>query len=137
MGIRFDMIGIFVNDLDKMVEFYRDVLGVEVKTTGEHYAIFEHEGIGFGMFERAILPELLDEEPTYPNGLNGTFELAIDLPRFEDVDYEFDRVVEAGAKPVMEPKDVPWGQRASAIADPENNLIEIASWGKGTEEDRM
>jgi len=137
MGIRFDMIGIFVNDLDKMVEFYRDVLGVEVRTIGDGYAIFEHEGIGFGMFERAFLPEFLDKEPTYPKGLNGTFELAIDLPRFEDVDYEFARLVEAGAKPVMEPKDVPWGQRASAIADPENNLIEIASWNSGAEDDLM
>jgi lactoylglutathione lyase len=135
MGMSFDMIGIFVNDLGKMVEFYRDVLGVEVKTIGERYAVFGHEGIGFGMFERMILPELLEEEPTYPSGLNGTFELAIDLPRFEDVDIEFARVVEAGAKPVMEPKDVPWGQRASAVADPENNLIEIASWNRGANDD--
>ncbi len=29
MGIRFDMVGIFVADLKKMVEFYRDVLGVQ------------------------------------------------------------------------------------------------------------
>ena len=38
MGTRFDMVAIFVNDLQKMVEFYRDVLGVEVKTIGEPYA---------------------------------------------------------------------------------------------------
>ena len=30
MGIRFDMIGIFVNDLQKMVTFYRDALDVEM-----------------------------------------------------------------------------------------------------------
>ena len=136
MGTRFHMIGIFVSDILKMVEFYRDVLGVEVKTIGEHYAVFEHEGIGFAMFGRAILPELLDKEPTYPSGLNGTFALAIDLPRFEDVDPEFERVVEAGANPVMEPRDVPWGQRSSMVADPEGNLIEIASWNKGTREDK-
>ena len=135
MGIRFDMIAIFVNDLQKMVEFYRDVLGVEVKTIGEPYAIFEHEGIGLAMFERAILPEFLGEEPAYPSGLNGTFALTIDLARFEDVDDEFARVVKAGAKPIMEPKDVPWGQRSSMVADPDGNLIEIASWNKGAKED--
>ncbi len=135
MGTRFSRIGIFVNDLDRMVEFYRHVLGVEVKTAGEHYALFQHEGIDLGMFARSILPEFLDEEPTYPSGLNGTFELSIDVPEFEDVDREFERIVEAGGKPVAEPKDVPWGQRSAAIADPEGNLIEISSWGSGTNED--
>ena len=31
MGIRFDMVGLFVGDLPKMVAFYRDVLGVEIE----------------------------------------------------------------------------------------------------------
>ena len=135
MGTRFKMIGIFVNDLERMVGFYRDVLGVAVKTRDEHYAVFEHEGIDLAMFVRSILPEFLDEEPTYPRGLNGTFALTIDVPDFEDVDAEFERIIEAGAKAVAEPKDVPWGQRACVIADPEGNLIEISSWGKGAEAD--
>lgn len=135
MGIHFHMIGLFVNDLEKMVEFYRDVLGIEVKTANECYVEFEHEGIGFWIFKRAVLSEYLGREPTYPTGLNGTFELAIDVPCFEDVDREFKRVVDAGAKPIVEPKDVPWGQRSSTIADPEGNLIEIASWNKGAKQD--
>ena len=130
MAVRFNMIGIFVNDLQKTIEFYRDVIGIEVKMIDEPYAEFKHEGIGFAAFERTKLPEWLDVTPTYPNGLNGTFELAIELPRFEDVDLEFARVVKAGAKPVMEPKDAPWGQRSSVIADPDGNLIEIGSFNK-------
>jgi lactoylglutathione lyase len=35
MGTRLDMIGIFVNDLTKMVEFYRDVLGFEIDWDGK------------------------------------------------------------------------------------------------------
>lgn len=135
MGIHFDMIGIFVNDLRKMVEFYRDVLGVEIEWNGNgSYAEFKHEGIRFSMYERAKLPKLLGQSPTYPNGINGTFELAIDLPHLEDVDTEFDRVVEAGAKPIVRPTDVPCGQRSSVVADPEGNLIEIASWNKGAKQ---
>lgn len=135
MGIRFSMIGIFVRDLDKMVEFYRDVLGVEVKTEGEHYTLFEHEGIELGMFARSMLPEFLEEEVTYPSGVNGTFSLTIDVDDFYDVDEEFERLVEAGAKAVTEPKDVPWGQRSCMICDPEGNMIEISSWGKGPGDD--
>jgi lactoylglutathione lyase len=134
MGVRFDMIGVFVNDLKKMVEFYRDVLGLEIEWDGNGpYAEFKHEGIRFAMYERAQLPALFGQAPTYPSGLNGTFELAIDLPRFEDVDVEFERVIKAGAKPVYAPRHEPWGMRSSMLADPEGNLIEIGSWNKGAQ----
>jgi len=135
MATRFSMIGIFVKDLDKMVEFYRDVLGVAVKTEGENYTLFEHEGIELGMFARSMLPEFLEEDVTYPNGVNGTFSLTIDVDDFDDVDEEFDRLIEAGARPVAEPKDVPWGQRCGMVCDPEGNMIEISSWGKGPDGD--
>lgn len=132
MGICFDMIGLFVNDLSKMVTFYRDVLGLEIDWDGEgHYAEFKHEGIRFSMYERSKLSDLLGVSPTYPSGLNGTFELSIDLPKIEDVDKEFKRIVEGGASPVYEPRDEPWGMRSSMITDPEGNLIEIGSWNKG------
>lgn len=134
MGTRLDMIGIFVNDLPKMVEFYRDVLGFEIDWEGSGpYAEFKHEGIRFSMFERAQLPDLLGQAPTFPSGLNGTFELAIDLPASADVDRDFERVVRAGARPIYDPRDEPWGMRSSMVADPEGNIIEIGSWNRGTE----
>lgn len=131
VGIRFNMIGIFVNDLQKTVEFYRDVIGLEIKETAESYVEFNHNGIRFAVFERTKLPEWLGVTPAYPDGLNGTFELAIDLPYFEDVDSEFVRMVKAGAKLVMEPKDMPWGQRSAVVADPDGNFIEIGSFNSG------
>ena len=132
MGTCFDMIGIFVNDLSAMVAFYRDVLGVEIEWDGQGpYAEFKHAGIRFAMYERRQLPGLLGQPPTYPAGLNGTFELAIDVPRFADVDPEFERVVRAGAQPLYAPRTEPWGMRSSMVADPEGNIIEIGSWNKG------
>lgn len=131
MTIRFDMIGLFVEDLPRMVTFYRDVLSLTIDWRGEGpYAEFEHEGIRFSMYERKRLPELLGKTPEYPEGFNGTFELAIDLPRFEDVDTEFARIVRGGATPVYAPRDEPWGMRSSMVSDPEGNLIEIGSWNK-------
>lgn len=132
MGIRFDAIGIFVGNLKAMIEFYRDVIGVDIDWDGNGpFAEFKHEGIRFMMYERKELTGYLGKDLSYPPCINGTFELAVDLPRFEDVDKEFDRVVKLGATSILEPRNEPWGMRTSFISDPEGNLIEIGSWGKG------
>lgn len=132
MGLKFDAISLFVNDLRTMILFYRDVLGVEIEWDGRGpHAEFNHEGIRFIMYERKELPGYLGAEVGYPQGINGTFELAIDLPKYADVDAEYERVVSLGAKPIFSPRTEPWGMRSSFITDPEGNLIEIGSWGKG------
>ena len=132
MGTHFDMIGIFVKDLQKMVTFYRDVLGVTIDWDGnEPYAEFQHDGIRFSMYERRLLPELLGHEPTYPTGINGTFELAVDFPTSADADHAYTLAVEVGAVPVYAPRDEPWGMHSSMVTDPEGNLIEIGSWNRG------
>lgn len=132
MGIKLDAIGLFVGNLKSMVEFYRDVIGIEIDWDGSGpYAEFKHDGIRFMMYERKELVGYLGREVSYPSGINGTFELAIDLPKFEDVDKEFYRVVGLGAAPIFEPRNEPWGMRSSFITDPEGNLIEIGSWNKG------
>jgi lactoylglutathione lyase len=131
MGIKLDAIGLFVKDLNEMVSFYRDVIGMEIEWDGGPYAEFKHEGIRFMMYGRKDFEQLTGCELTYPSGINGTFEFAIDFPLFSDVDKEFERLVSLGAKPVYYPKNEPWGMRSSYIADPDGNLIEIGSWGKG------
>jgi catechol 2,3-dioxygenase-like lactoylglutathione lyase family enzyme len=132
MATKIDMIGIFVDDLKQIVAFYCDALGFEIEWDGQGpYAEFKHEGVRFSMYQRALLPDLLGQAPAFPSGLNGTFELAIDLPTSADADSMFARVVAAGGRPIYAPRDEPWGMRSSMIADPEGNLIEIGSWNRG------
>ncbi len=128
MSTRFDMIGIFVNDLPKMVAFYRDALGVSIDWDGKSpYAEFKHEGIRLSMYERKELPKLLGQTPDFPAKLNGTFELAINVGAKENVDKKFHEIVSKGGKIVYPPRDEPWKMRSAMVADPEGNLIEIAS----------
>lgn len=128
MNIKFDMIGLFVTDLAKMVTFYKDVLGLSINWDGNGpYAEFEHDGIRFSMFERKQLPELLGQTPSFPEGLNGTLELAINVGDPENVDFSYQKFIDGGAKAVYPPRDEPWKLRSAMIADPDGNLIEIAS----------
>ncbi len=128
MSTRFDMIGIFVADLPKMVAFYRDALGVAIEWNGEGpYAEFKHEGIRFSMFERKELPKLLGQTPDFPQQLNGTFELAINVGEPQNVDVKYREIIAAGGREIYAPRDEPWKMRSAMLADPEGNIIEIAS----------
>ena len=128
MKIKFDMISLFVSDLEKMVCFYRDVVGLEIDWNGEGpYAEFKHEGIRFSMYERKMLPQLLNQDPTFPSGLNGTFELALNVGKPSSVDTTFESMIAKGAKIVYAPRNEPWNMRSAVVLDPDSNMIEIAS----------
>ena len=128
MSIRFEMIGIFVNDLNKMVDFYKNVIGLEIDWNGEGpYAEFKHEGIRFSIFSRKELPQLLGTTPEFPKKLNGTFELAINVGDPKNVDIKFQEIISKGGKEIYPPRDEPWNMRSAMLADPEGNIIEIAS----------
>jgi predicted enzyme related to lactoylglutathione lyase len=128
MKIKFDLIGLFVNDLHRMVEFYNEVIGISIEWDGQGpYAEFQHDGIRFAMYERKMLPQLLGKEPSFTNGINGTFELAINVGKPENVDTLFKKMITNGAQEIYAPRNEPWKMRSSMIADPEGNLIEIGS----------
>lgn len=132
MSLRIDMIGLFPKDMGKMVAFYKALLGVDVDWDGKSpYAEFKHQGVRFAMYARSQLATLLGQELDTTAGVNGTFEIAIDLPRCEDVQPEYQRALSLGASPVYAPRDEPWGMRSSMVTDPEGNLVEIGSWNKG------
>ena len=125
----FNTIGLFTTDNKKMVEFYRDVMGFTTDWNGEEPNVMMRLGnMYLIMFPRTAFEQMTSTEYGYPQGLNGTVELAFHVPAFKDVDDEYNRCVNMGAKSVFAPKTMPWGQRTCYIADPEGNLIEIHSF---------
>lgn len=129
--MRLDGFGIFVEDMGKMIRFYRDVLGFEIKEaedTSNVYLI--KDGTLFLFYGRKDFEAMTSRKYDYVKGLNGHFELALYVDTFEQVDKAFADVTAKGAQPVLEPTTEPWGQRTCYIADPEGNLIEIGSFNK-------
>ncbi len=126
--MKFDMIGIFVQDIHRIVDFYHNILGIDIEWDGQGpYAEFKHQVIRFSMYERKMLPGLLGKAPDFPRDLNGTFELAINVGDPGEVDRVYNSIIDGGGKPVYPPRDEPWKMRSAMISDPEGNLIEIAS----------
>ena len=133
--MRLDGFGLFVTDMGKMIRFYRDILGFEIREAEDTKNVYLiKDGTLFMLYGRNDFEKMTRRRYNYISGLNGHFELALYVDTFAEVDEAFSRAVESGAIPVMEPATEPWGQRTCYIADPEGNLIEIGSWDKPYEE---
>jgi len=133
--MRLDGFGLFVENMENMIKFYRDVLGFEIKEELDTSNVYlKKDGTLFLLYGRKDFEKMTNREYEYVKGLNGHFELALYVDTFDEVDETYNRIIKQGAKPILEPTTEPWGQRTCYIADPEGNLIEIGSWNKLFEE---
>ncbi len=133
--MRLDGFGLLVADMAKMIRFYRDVLGFEIREAEDASNMYlVKDGTLFLLYGRKDFEKLTHRRYEYVKGLNGHAEIALYVDTFDEVDRAFAEAVASGAAPVLEPETEPWGQRTCYIADPEGNLIEIGSWNKPYEE---
>ena len=133
--MRLDGFGLFVENMENMIKFYRDVLGFEIKEELDTSNVYlKKDGTLFLLYGRKDFEKMTNRKYEYVKDLNGHFELALYVDTFDEVDETYNRIIKQGAKPILEPTTELWGQRTCYIADPEGNLIEIGSWNKLFEE---
>lgn len=129
--MRLDGVGLFVNDMAKMIQFYRDVLGFEIIEDDHASNVYLiKDGTLFMLYRRSDFEKMTNKKYDYVKHLNGHSEIALYVDTFEEVDKNYQEVISCGARSVLEPITEPWGQRTCYIADPEGNLIEIGSFNK-------
>ncbi|MFI9174979.1 VOC family protein [Streptomyces lincolnensis] len=130
MDVKLHHCFIAVDDHDKAIAFYRDVLGLEVR--GD----VGFEGMRWVTVGSPLQPdvEIVLEPPaadpdTSPADREALAQLlAKGLLRgvnfsTDDVDALFARVREAGAEVIQEPTDMPYGVRDCAFRDPAGNML--------------
>lgn len=129
--MRLDGFGLLVNDMGRMIRFYRDVLGFKIRENEDTENVYlVKDGTLFLLYGRKDFEKLTSHEYEYVKGLNGHFELALYVDTFDEVDEAYKHIVESGGTGLMKPTTEPWGQRTCYIRDPEGNLIEIGSWNR-------
>ena len=125
----FNTVGLFTHDNKATVDFYTRIFGF----TSDWDGIQPNVEMTLGnmriiLFPRDAFEQMVSQKFDYPEGMNGTMELAFDVPTFADVDKEYQNALDNGAKSILPPTTEPWGQRTCYVADPDGNLIEIGSF---------
>ena len=100
--MRLDGFGIFVDDMPKMIRFYRDVLGFEIKEAEDAVNVYliKDETL-FMLYERKNFEKMTNRKYEYLKGLNGHFEIALYVDTFEEVDKSYHEAVAKGAVSVV------------------------------------
>ena len=110
---KFNTVGLFTRDNKATVDFYTKTFDMRII-----------------LYPRSDFEQMVSYKFQYPMGLNGTVELAFDVPSYADVDKEYQHALHHGAISVLPPTTEPWGQRTCYVADPDGNLIEIGAFTK-------
>lgn len=116
---------LYVDDVDATLDFYERAFALT--------RTFLHESGNYGelstgetrlAFSSTALMKQLGKAPGKPSPEAPVFEIAFET---DDVQVAFDRAVAAGAMPMQQVRDEPWGQSTSYVSDPNGYLVEICS----------
>lgn len=115
---------LMVADLDRSVEFYQDVIGLQVTDQGDRRAEFETTE-GSLQLEMDFDEEMLDQYGLEPPG-DDRGRGVITVIEVESVEDVYDRAEEAGAEILTEPQEVEWGRKLFLVRDPDGYAVEVS-----------
>ena len=110
--LRLWYVNVFVSDLARAVEFYQNILGLELKfTADEHgYASFLSSGLGFGLARVEPGSPLLGQHTGVGWGVR-------------DLETSYAQLRSKGVHFTMPPTQQPWGGFMAMFTDPDGNLF--------------
>ena len=114
-----DYVILYVRDVERAVEFYRDVIGLRHRFTRDGYAEFGTGRAKFGLLGEERAAELVREMASGGGGSEVLFLV-------EDVDRQAERLRGEGVRILSGPEDRPWGHRSLHLADPDGHVVELA-----------
>lgn len=110
-------VGLLTNDVVRLANFYKELLGVENGSDDPVHQFILEEGTAFTIYN----------DGSAKNNQNQNICLAFIV---EDVEKEYLRVKAMGARIVQEPKLQPWGAVNMCLLDPDGNQVYLRSFPK-------
>ncbi len=123
MDARPDYVVLIVEQLDRALGFYVEVLGLSLGHRSGPYAQLNTGTTRLALYERAAMSEMLGRALRAPAQDAPGFELGF---KVSDVDAAFSALLKQGVPVVTPPTDRHWGQRTAYVRDPDGHLIELA-----------
>lgn len=125
MEQRITIITLGVKDLDTSIDFYENKFGWErSEMSNKDIAFYKLNGFYLSLYSKNELAKDATIEAT-GNGFKG-FTFSYNTASEKEVDDLIHFLKSKGVKIVKEPEKVFWGGYSSYIADPDDNLWEIA-----------
>jgi lactoylglutathione lyase len=114
---------LFVQDLDRVMRFYRDTLGLEVVVSDDVSYAFRMADQDFAIVHVSAGVRMLNAEVlAVQQGAGHRVMLCADV---EDIDAVYAALTAKGLAFIKPPIDQVWGWRTAYFADPEGNLWEL------------
>lgn len=133
MDINLSQTFIAVDDHDKALAFYRDVLGLEVRND---VGFEDMRWVTVGSPTQPDVDIVLEPPLADPNAAPADREAVSELLakgllrgvifRTDDCDATFERIRSAGGEVLQEPIDQPYGVRDCAFRDPAGNMLRFS-----------
>ncbi|WP_054943515.1 VOC family protein [Paenibacillus ihuae] len=118
--MHFASVRIITDDVDRLVEFYENVMGISAERPAPVFAEFVLPACTLAIGHSQTVQLFGAGTPVADN--NHTLILEF---RVHDVDAEYERLKPFVDKWVQEPSTMPWGNRAVLFRDPDGNLVNL------------
>lgn len=120
---------VIVNDIERSISFYRDVIGFQLLHRAPGFADFQSAGVVFALWDKEHINSHtgVDVTPQRP----ASVLIAVRLENAAEVDTVAADLQQRGVVFSHLPRDCPWNARCAYFAGPDGEVWELYAWLTG------